>query len=57
VQPYELEDWRHMAAAVRRGDEEFRSHLNDALTQLVREKYVERLLGRYGLPYYPPSEQ
>ena len=55
VQPYELEDWRDMAAAVRKGDHEFRTHLNSALGQLVREQFVERLLSRYGMPYYPPA--
>jgi polar amino acid transport system substrate-binding protein len=56
VQPYELEDWRDMALAVRRGDDDFRKHLDDALTQLVQQKVVEKVLSRYGLPYYPPRE-
>lgn len=56
VQPYELEDWRDMAIAVRRDDEQFRKRLDDSLAQLVKEKVVEKLLSRYGLPYYPPTE-
>ena len=56
VQPYELEDWRHMAGAVRRGDQEFRRQLNQAIDQLIRDKFIERLLSRYGVPYYRPVE-
>ncbi len=56
VQPYELEDGRDMAIAVRRGDEQLRKHLDGALARLVKEKVVEKLLPRYGLPYYPPTE-
>jgi polar amino acid transport system substrate-binding protein len=56
VQPYELEDWRDMAISVRRGDERLREHLDAALAQLVKENFVEKLVSRYGLPYYPPTE-
>lgn len=56
VQPYELEDWRDMAAAVRRSDDELRTHLDRALTELIQEKVVEDLMKRYGLPYYPAAE-
>lgn len=55
VQPYEMEDWRDMAIAVRRGDEELRKHLDNALAQLMQDKVIERLLSRYHLPYYPPG--
>lgn len=57
MQSYDLEDGHNMAAAVRRGSEVFRARLNEALAQLVKEKFVKRLLSRYGLPYYPPSKK
>jgi polar amino acid transport system substrate-binding protein len=56
VQPYELEDWRDMAIAVRGGDDEFRKQLDRALAELVQQQVIERLLTRYHLPYYPPTE-
>ena len=56
VQPYELEDWRDMAMAVRRGDEEFRTQLDKALAELMQQKVIEKLLDRYGLPYYSPAD-
>lgn len=52
AQPFELADWRDMAAAVRRGNDEFVAQLNGALAALINEKVVERLLVRYGVPYY-----
>lgn len=57
VHPYELEDGRDMAMTVRSGDEEFRKHLEGALAELVRQKVIEQLLTRYGLPYYPPLQE
>jgi ABC-type amino acid transport substrate-binding protein len=53
VQPYELVDGHDMAAAVRRGNEGFREQLDGALGRLVEDKFVERLLNQYGMPYYP----
>ena len=55
VQPYKLVDGREMAAVVRRGDKDFREQLNGALDRLVENAFVERLLRRYGMPYYPPD--
>ena len=55
IQPYRLEDWRNMAAAVERDDREFHDRLNRAFAELVRKGVVERLIKRYGLPYYPAT--
>ena len=56
VQPYELEDWREMAVAVRRGNAGLRQKLDGAVARLVEEGFIERLLQRYGMPYYPSIE-
>ena len=56
VQPYALEEWRNMAAALRRGDEDFKTHLDAGFMALVEDKFIEGLLSRDEVPYYPPDE-
>src|SRR5262249_17533361 len=54
VPDYVPEDHWNIAVAMRRGDEELKRHVDDALQKLIDEGVVERSLKSYHVPCLPP---
>lgn len=53
---YVPEDHWNIAVALRRGDEELKRHVDEALKKLLDEGAVFRALSRYHVPVFPPFE-
>jgi polar amino acid transport system substrate-binding protein len=56
VEGYVPEDHWNIAVAMRRGDDELKRHLDEALQKLVDDKTVVRALADYHVPYFPPFD-
>lgn len=53
VAGYTPEDHWNIAVGVRRGDEELRRHVDEALAKLIADGTVGRTLAGYHVPYFP----
>jgi ABC-type amino acid transport substrate-binding protein len=53
---YVPEDHWNIAVAMRRGDDELKQHVDEALKTLIDDGTVSRTLARYHVPYFPPFE-
>jgi ABC-type amino acid transport substrate-binding protein len=53
---YVPEDHWNIAVAMRRGDDELKQHVDDALETLIDGGTVSRVLSKYHVPYFPPFE-
>lgn len=54
---YVPEDHWNIAVAMRRGDDELKRHVDEALGALIEDGTVARTLARYHVPDYPPFEE
>lgn len=54
VAGYVPEDHWNIAVAMRRGDDELKRHVDQALDVLTKDGSVSRILAAYHLPYFPP---
>jgi polar amino acid transport system substrate-binding protein len=54
VSGYVPEDHWNIAAAMRKGDDELKRHVDAALDKLVKDGTVARALVRYHVPHFPP---
>jgi polar amino acid transport system substrate-binding protein len=57
VPGYVPEDHWNIAVAMRRGDDELRRQVDEALDALIKDGTVARALARYHVPDYPPFEE
>ncbi|MGE5192985.1 MAG: substrate-binding periplasmic protein, partial [Deltaproteobacteria bacterium] len=53
---YVPEDHWNIAVAMRRGDNELKQHVDEALKTLIDDGIVSRTLAKYHVPYFPPFE-
>jgi hypothetical protein len=53
---YVPEDHWNIAVAMRRGDDELKRHVDEALQKLMDDKVVARALADYQVPYFPPFD-
>jgi ABC-type amino acid transport substrate-binding protein len=53
---YVPEDHWNIAVAMRRGDDELKQHVDEAIKKLIDEGIVSRALAGYHVPYFPPFE-
>jgi polar amino acid transport system substrate-binding protein len=53
---YVPKDHWNIAVAMRRGDDELKQHVDEALQKLIDDGTVSRTLAKYHLPYFPPFE-
>ncbi len=53
---YVPEDHWNIAVAMRRGDDELKRHIDEALEKLIDDKTVARALTDYHVPYFPPFD-
>jgi polar amino acid transport system substrate-binding protein len=57
VPRYVPEDHWNIAIGLRRGDDELKRHVDEALKTLIDAGAVARALARYHVPYFPPFEE
>ena len=57
VSGYVPEDHWNIAVAMRRGDDELKRHVDQAVDALINDGTVSRIMAAYHVPYYPPFSE